>query len=56
MDLTEEAAEDVTVVSITGRLDTQTAGRFSGRLSAAPNEKPLAVVAAKQPAYRMARC
>ena len=33
MDLTEEAAEDVTVVSIAGRLDTQTSGQFSGRLS-----------------------
>ena len=33
MDLTEEAAAEVTIVAIAGRLDTQTAGRFSGRLS-----------------------
>ncbi len=33
MDLREEAVEDVTVVAVEGRLDTQTADRFSKRLT-----------------------
>lgn len=32
MELTEEAAADVTIVAIAGRLDTQTSSRFSDRL------------------------
>src|ERR1700722_5183973 len=36
MDLSEEAADDVTIVAIAGRLDTQTASRLSERLTALP--------------------
>lgn len=32
MELTEEGAADITIVAVAGRLDTQTAGRFSTRM------------------------
>ena len=32
MELTEEGSAEVTIVAVTGRLDTRTAGRFSSRM------------------------